>query len=150
MAFRDRDKKDFNAGILYIVLGGFFALFAQNYPMGTAVRMGPAYFPTFLGWLLAVLGLIVLVRSFFVHGEEPSPTHWRPLGLLLLSVVLFGILLDHAGMIVASFALMFIAGIGGWDFRWKEQLINAVVMTAVNVGIFYYGLALPFNLFPWS
>ena len=150
MAFRDRDKKDFNAGILYIVLGGFFALFAQNYPMGTAVRMGPAYFPTVLGWLLAGLGLIIVVRSFFAHGDEPSPTHWRPLGLILLSVVAFGFLLDHAGMIVASFALMTICGMGGWDWRWKEQLINAVFMTGVNVAIFYYGLSLPFNLFPWS
>jgi putative tricarboxylic transport membrane protein len=150
MAFRNRDKKDFNAGILYIVLGGFFAIFAKNYPMGTAVRMGPAYFPTFLGWMLAGLGLIIFVRSFFAHGEEPAPTHWRPLGLILISVVAFGFLLDHAGMIVASFALMFISGMGGWDFRWKEQLVNAVFMTAVNVAIFYYGLALPFNLFPWS
>ena len=39
---------------------------------------------------------------------------------------------------------------GGWDFRWKEQLINAIVMTAANVSIFYYGLGLPFKLFPWS
>lgn len=150
MAFRDRDKKDFNAGVLYIVLGGFFAIFAKNYPMGTAVRMGPAYFPTVLGWMLAGLGLIIFVRSFFSRGDEPLPTHWRPLGLILVSVVAFGYLLDHAGMIVASFALMFISGMGGWDWRWKEQLINAVFMTAVNVAIFYYGLALPFNLFPWS
>jgi hypothetical protein len=55
MAFHNRDRKDFNAGILYIAIGGFFAGFATNYPMGTAVRMGPAYFPSILGALLAVL-----------------------------------------------------------------------------------------------
>ena len=38
---------------------GFMAV-AQNYPMGSAVRMGPAYFPTVLGGLLAVLGAMVL------------------------------------------------------------------------------------------
>lgn len=151
MAFHNRDKKDFNAGILYICLGGFFAGFAQNYPMGTAVRMGPAYFPTALGWLLVALGLIVFIRSFFEHdAEEPRKTNWRPLTLLIVSVVAFGFLLDTAGMIVASLALMFISALGGHDFNWKEQLINAVFMTAVNVGVFYYGLALPFKLFPWS
>lgn len=151
MAFHDRDKKDFNAGILYIILGGFFALFAQNYPMGSAVRMGPAYFPTVLGWLLAGLGLIVFIRSFFLHGAAaPRATNWRPLLLILTAVVVFGFLLDKGGLVVASFALMFISAVGGHEFFWKEQLVNAVVMTAVNVGIFYYALALPFKLFPWS
>ena len=151
MAFKDRDKKDYCAGILYIILGGFFALFAQNYPMGSAVRMGPAYFPTVLGWMLAVLGLVVFVRSFFLHGKEaPRKTNWRPLLFILASVTVFGFLLDRAGMVVASFVLMLICGFGGWDFRWKEQLANAVFMTSVNVAVFYYGLALPFKLFPWS
>lgn len=151
MAFHDRDKKDFNAGILFIGIGGFFALFAQNYPMGTAVRMGPAYFPTMLGWLLVGLGLIVFFRSFFLHGKEaPSKTHWRQLLFILGSVLVFGFLLDRAGLIIASFALMFICAMGGWEFRWKEQLVNAVGMTAANVVIFHYGLGLPFKLWPWS
>ena len=150
MALKIGDKKDFSAGIMFIVLGGFFALWAQNYPMGSAVRMGPAYFPTVLGWILVGLGLIVLVRSFLLQGEEPRKTNWRPLAFVLGSVFVFAFLLGTAGLVVASFALMFICGMGGWDFRWKEQLINAVAMTAVNVGIFYYGLGLPFKLFPWS
>ena len=162
MALKIGDKKDFSAGVMFIVLGGFFALWAtQNdflrdylgitgYPMGTAVRMGPAYFPTVLGWILTALGVIVLVRSFFLEGEPMRATNFRPLLLILGAVFLFGFLLGTAGLIVASFALMFVSSIGGWDFRWKEQLINAVVMTAVNVGIFYFGLALPFKLFPWS
>ena len=150
MAFHNRDKKDFNAGIMYIVLGGFFAIFAENYPMGTAVRMGPAYFPTILGWLLVGLGLIVFLRSFFLQGQAPRKTNWRPLAFVLASVVAFGFLLDEAGLVVACLALMIISALGGWAFKWNEQLINAVFMTAVNVGLFYYGLGLPFKLFPWS
>lgn len=151
MAFRDRDRKDFNAGIMYMVLGGFFAAWAQNYPMGSAVRMGPAYFPTMLGTLLAALGLIVFVRSFFPHEvEPPSKTHWRPLLGILGAVWAFGILIGPAGLVIAAAVMMFLSSFGGWDFRWKEQLINAVFMTATTVGIFYYGLGLPFKLWPWS
>ena len=151
MAFHNRDRKDFNAGIMFICIGAFFALFALNYPMGTAVRMGPAYFPSMLGWLLVGLGAIVLLRSFFTRGAEPPrKTNWRPLVFVLGGVLAFGFLLDPAGLIAASFALMFISGMGGWDFRWKEQLINAVLMTSINVAVFYFGLALPFKLFPWS
>jgi hypothetical protein len=150
MALQITDKKDFAAGVMYIVLGAFFALWAGYYPMGTAVRMGPAYFPTILGWILAALGLLLLVRSFYLHGEEPRKTNYRPLAFVLGAVFVFGFLLNTAGLVVASFAIVFVSAFGGWDFRWKEQLINAVVMTAVNAGIFYYGLGLPFKLFPWS
>jgi hypothetical protein len=150
MALKVGDKKDFCAGLMFIIMGGFFALWANNYPMGTAVRMGPAYFPTVLGWILAALGLIVLGRSFVLHGEEPRKTNWRPLTWVIGSVFAFGFLLGTAGLVVASFAVVLISSVGGWDFRWKEQLINAIFMTAANVAIFYYGLALPFKLFPWS
>ena len=151
MAFRNRDRKDFNAGVMYIVVGGFFALFAKNYPMGTAVRMGPAYFPTVLGWMLAGLGAILFFRSFFMHEEEaPTKTHWRPLVAILGAACLFGVLIGPAGLVAASMVMMVIGSFGGWDFRWKEQLINAVIMTAACVGIFYFGLGLPFKLFPWS
>ena len=150
MALQIKDNKDFCAGIMFIALGTFAALWARNYPMGTAVRMGPAYFPTVLGWILAALGLIVLVRSFFVHGEAMRKTNYRPLLFVVGSVFLFAFLLDKAGLVIASFALMFISALGGWDFKWKEQVINAVFMTAVIVGMFYYGLGLPFTLFPWS
>ena len=150
MALQITDKKDFAAGVMYIALGAFFALWAGYYPMGTAVRMGPAYFPTILGWILAALGVILLLRSFVLHGDEPRKTNYRPIAFVLGAVVLFGFLLNTAGLVVGSFVIVFISAMGGWDFRWKEQLINAIVMTGVNAGIFYYGLGLPFKLFPWS
>ncbi|NBR29425.1 MAG: tripartite tricarboxylate transporter TctB family protein [Betaproteobacteria bacterium] len=151
MAFHNRDRKDFNAGVMYIVIGGFFAGFATNYPMGTAVRMGPAYFPTILGLLLGLLGVILVVRSFAPHNEEPpSRTHWRPLLCIIGAACLFAALIGSAGMVIASAVMMLVGAFGGWDFRWKEQLTGMIVMPAVCVGIFYYGLGLPFKLFPWS
>jgi hypothetical protein len=143
--------KDFSAGLMFIVVGAMFAIGANQYPMGTAVRMGPAYFPSVLGWILVALGLIVFVRSFYTEDDEAiRKTNYRPLVLVVGSVFVFGFLLDRGGLVVASFAIVFLSSLGGWDFKWKEQIINAVAMTAVNVGIFYYGLALPFKLFPWS
>ncbi len=151
MAFRDRDRKDFNAGVMYICIGAFFGGFATNYPMGTAVRMGPAYFPSILGALLALLGIILVVRSYFMRGGElPSKTHWRPLLFILGAALLFAFLIDRAGLIIASAVMMVMGALGGWDFKWKEQVFNAIFMTAACVGIFYFGLGLPFRLFPWS
>ena len=151
MAFHNRDRKDFNAGLMYIGIGAFFGGFATNYPMGTAVRMGPAYFPSILGALLAALGLILVFRSFFARDPEmPSKTHWRPLFFILGAACLFGYLINVAGLVISAAVMMLVGSFGGWDFRWKEQVIGAILMPAACTGIFYYGLGLPFKLFPWS
>lgn len=150
MAFRNRDRKDFNAGLMFIGIGAFFAIGANSYPIGSAVRMGPAYFPTLLGWMLVGLGLIIFLRSFFLHGEPLTKSNLRPLFLIIGSVAAFALLLELAGLAAASVVVMIIAAMGGWDFRWKEQLVNAVFLTALNIATFYYGLGLPFKLWPWS
>lgn len=150
MAFRNRDRKDFAAGLMFIGIGAFFAIGARNYPMGSAVRMGPAYFPTGLGWMLVGLGLIIFARSFFMHGEPLTKVNWRPLIFILGSVAIFALLLELAGLAVSSIAVMIVSAMGGWDFRWKEQLVNAAFLAAMNIGVFYYGLGLPFKLWPWS
>src|SRR2546425_13181410 len=63
--------KDFWAGAMFIAFGLAFMIVAQNYAMGNAVRMGPAYFPTVLGGILAVLGAVVLLRAFVSKIEHP-------------------------------------------------------------------------------
>jgi len=63
--------KDFWAGLMFIAFGVAFMLVSQNYAMGNAVRMGPAYFPTVLGGLLAVLGAVVLFRGFVTSTKNP-------------------------------------------------------------------------------
>jgi hypothetical protein len=66
-----KSPKDFWAGLMFVGLGLFFALWAwKNYQMGTAVRMGPAYFPTLLGGLLATLGAVVLAESFVLKPDK--------------------------------------------------------------------------------
>jgi hypothetical protein len=68
-----KNGKDFWAGIMYVFFGTVFVLVARNYAMGSALRMGPAYFPTWLGSLLVLLGLVVIVRSVKSKHEHP----WR-------------------------------------------------------------------------
>jgi putative tricarboxylic transport membrane protein len=63
--------KDFWAGLMFIAFGLAFMYVSQNYAMGTSVRMGPAYFPTVLGGMLAVLGAVVLFRGFVSKPESP-------------------------------------------------------------------------------
>jgi len=66
-----KSPKDFWSGLMFTASGLFFAIYAvAHYQMGTAVRMGPAYFPTMLGGLLAVLGVVILAQSLAFVGDE--------------------------------------------------------------------------------
>jgi hypothetical protein len=152
MSFKIKNQKDFNAGLLFILSGAGFAIVARDYPMGSAVRMGPAYFPTILGWLLVVLGLIVFSRAFFSKDQPPRRTDWRALLLILGSIIAFGLLVEplKGGLIVASVVLMIMSAYGGEEFKWREAIISGVFLTAICVGTFYYALGLPFQLWPWS
>lgn len=85
--------KDLWAGIMFLAFGLGFAYASKNYNMGTAVRMGPAYFPTVLGGLLAVLGAIVLVRGFVSKIEHPIKVFpfrlWAFVGCLVVGATAF-------------------------------------------------------------
>ena len=147
-----KSKKDLYAGIMFIFLGGFFALWALNYPMGTAVRMGPAYFPTVLGWMTAGLGVIIALRGFTTPDEEPRITQWKPLLLINGAAVVFGLLVDplKIGFVGAVVVSVIICAAGGYEFKWKEAIIEATVLIVVCWAAFVWGLGLPFRMFPWS
>ena len=85
-----KSPKDFWSGVMFIGSGLFFALWAMEfYQMGTAVRMGPAYFPTVLGFLLVVLGAIVLLQSLTMEPEGDQAVH-TPFNIIHL-IVAFGV-----------------------------------------------------------
>ena len=145
-----RNPKDFLAGLMFIAFGLAAVILAYNYNMGTAARMGPAYFPKVLGGVLAVLGAIILVESFVVEGTAPKNFALRPLILILLSTIIFGVLLRPLGLVLALFALIVVSALGGHEFKWKEVLILFVILAAGSVAVFVYGLQLQFPIWPWS
>ena len=140
--------KDFWAGLMFIAFGVGFAWGAQNYQMGSAVRMGPAYFPTMLGGLLVVLGLAILVGSFLAQGPKVPQFHFKPLILIVVAIVLFGALLRPLGVVIATVALIGVGALGGTDFRWKEVGILSAALAVFAVWVFVKGLGLPIPVWP--
>lgn len=144
-----RSPRDFWAGVMFIGIGAFFAVWAGvNYQMGSAVRMGPAYFPVVLGGLMAVLGLMVLVGSLTAHGPAVAPFHFRPLIMITLSCVLYGYLMKPLGLVGATAALVFVGALAGHEFNWKETMVLFVVLVIFSVLVFVKGLTLPFPIWP--
>src|SRR4026209_1725794 len=149
MAVRIKAPKDFWAGVMFIGCGAFFMAWAlTHYQMGTAVRMGPAYFPTMLGGLLAFLGLLVFIEAFAMEGPPGPKFAMRPLILISLGCVVYGYFMKPFGLVVATAALVFISAFGGHEFKWKEVTIVYVVLIIFSVLVFVKGLTLPFPLWP--
>lgn len=144
-----KSPKDFWSGVMFIGFGLFFAIWAlTNYQMGSAVRMGPGYFPAVLGGLLALIGVAVLVPSLTVEGPPVQRFHFRPLLCVSIGCVLYGYLMKPAGLIGATAALVFVSALGGHEFKWKEVTILFVALVIFSILVFVKGLTLPFPVCP--
>lgn len=143
-----KSPKDFWAGLMFIAFGLFFLVVSRNYQMGSAVRMGPAYFPTVLGGIMAVLGGIVLFQSLVLEGAKMPKFSFKPIFFISLSLILFGYLLKPLGFILSLVILTFVSAFGGHEFKTKEVTILTVVLIIFSVLVFVKGLTLPFPLWP--
>jgi len=143
-----KSPRDFWAGLMFSAFGLFFLAAGRNYRMGTATNMGPAYFPTVLGGLMAVLGGIMFLQSFVVRGEKVPAMHFRPLFFIILSLLLFGYLLKPIGLVFALAFLLVASAFAGHESKLKEVLILSVGLILFSVLVFVKGLRLPFPLWP--
>jgi len=154
--------KNFWGGVLFIVIGALFALIAKGltlgdqvllagYAMGTPARMGPGFFPFYLGLLLALLGIIIASTGLRHHEGDSGAVekfHWGPILYVLLSVVMFGLLLKPVGMLLAGLLLVIGASLGSHEFKLKNVVILGLALTIFCAFVFVGGLKLPIPLCP--
>ena len=132
--------KDFWAGLMFIAFGLGFMLVAQNYAMGNAVRMGPAYFPTVLGGMLAVLGAVIFLRAFVSKIEHPLAVFpfrlWLVVGGLVLSVIAFYTQPPREASIVWQIGHMLLAGlaVGLMFAAFGERSLWVILFSVVIFG----------------
>jgi hypothetical protein len=145
-----RHPKDFWTGIIFLFFGLGAVFIGQDYAMGSAGRMGPAYFPSVLGTLLAVIGLIGIIRSFILVGEPIGRFYMKELLMILAAILLFGILMRGAGLVPAILVLIFLSAYAGPKFNLKEVTFLAVGLAVFAVVVFVKLLGLPMAAFgPW-
>ncbi|MDQ3445581.1 MAG: tripartite tricarboxylate transporter TctB family protein [Pseudomonadota bacterium] len=145
-----RDQKNFWSGVMFIAFGVFFVGYARQYDMGTAARMGPSYFPTVLGGLMVLLGIIVLIQGLATEQADGKiePFNFKALVLVLGAVVAFGLLLRPAGLLVALFVLIAVSSFGSHEFKVRDMLLLSVGMSLLVLGVFIYGLNMTIPVLP--
>lgn len=155
--------KDFWSGIMFVAIGVVFALVAKGlklgetvlipgYAMGTPARMGPAFFPFWLGLILIVLGIVIAVTGYRTQagpGSAFPKFHWRPILYVLGSVVLFGLIMKAVGMLIAGIILVFLSSAGNPEkVNWRHVSFLAVGLVTFCALVFVWGLKLPIPLCP--
>ena len=144
---------------MFIGIGIAFAWGATNYNVGTGAKMGAGYFPFVLGVIMCILGAVTLFKSLVVESEDGGKIGawaWKPLFFILLANLVFGSLLvglpfygiPPFGLIVAIYALTFVASCAGSNFRARETFVVATILAAGSYVAFVWALKLQFPVWP--
>ena len=141
------NAKDLAAGAFFVLAGvGFCMNAAKNLTVGTAVAMGPGYFPIVLGLILGLLGLTIVIGAV---GNETSPIEgisWRGIFLIGLAPVVFGVSIDALGLVPALFLSTLVAALASRNMGWRNATVLSLGLTLFSVVIFIYGLGLPLQV----
>lgn len=147
------DIRDLIAGAAIIGVGLFVAFYApSHYEVGEAARMGPGYFPTMLGWIMAGFGLIVALLSFrkTIHVLTPPPFTPRPFLAVIAAVALFAFLILRVGLIPTTLVIVMVTSMGSNSFQWLRSLVLAVALALIAWAIFSWGLQMTLPAFAWE
>ncbi len=139
-------NRDFWSGLMFFLFGAVAVFVAREYPFGKALRMGPGYFPTLMGWILILFGIYIMGKG--LRRSEKIQDNWsiRAMILLPIMIILFGVLMERAGFIPALALLAFGSAAASKEFHWGEVLLLTVVLTGLSLTVFIWGLGLPFPL----
>lgn len=128
-----KKPKDFFAAVFFIFIGVAVLVIAQNYDYGSARRMGPGYFPVWLGSLLLVFAAILLLRSFFGERDPMDDMAPKPVILILGGALLFGLMLRPVGLPAALIAMVLLGAAGA-----KKTKPLPALLLAVGLALFSY------------
>ena len=144
------DRTNALCGIVFIGAGLFFVIQSLGLELGTALRMGPGYFPLLLGGLLVLLGAVIFFQSFRGEGEPIGHLAWRGMLFILPSPIIFGLTVRGLGFVPSLFITAFIACFASERMTPLGALVLSAAVTVFSVAVFSYALGLPFERFgPW-
>lgn len=143
------DYTDAIGGVLLVAGGAWFALYALNYDMGTARRMGPAYFPFGIGCMVTLMGFACILDAMRKAGSLPR-VEWRAFATICGAVLAFALIIERFGLVPATVALVLISALAEDKPRVLATIILAAALCLVGVAIFSWGLGIPMPVLRWG
>lgn len=141
-------SQDFASGLLFVGVGAAALWISADYPMGTPQRPGTGVLPAILAWCLIGTGTLLWLKAVVTDSPNLTSWAWRPAIMITLATIAFALLVDRAGLVVTMLVSMTLVALGTPDTRWREYLPFAVIMLAIGVSVFIYGLGMPIPILP--
>lgn len=148
-------RADDAVGVMFALVGSIAVYLGVDYGFGSLADMGPGALPIILGATLLAFGFALLLKA---RGAEAKRTaialipreEIRPFLVILAALLAFGLLIDRIRLIPSLIALVAIGWLADSRGRLKELPFLLLIIAAIVVAIFYFGLGIPFHLFDWS
>ncbi|MEX0730720.1 MAG: tripartite tricarboxylate transporter TctB family protein [Aquisalimonadaceae bacterium] len=136
---KSRDYQDLIGGGLLTAIGLFAAIYASQWNFGSMTRMGPGFFPTVVGILLALTGVLIAALALKRTGTMPS-MQWRTMAYVFGGIILFSATLRSLGLVTAVFLTVILSSLADRETTWRLRLVLAVSITGFVVLVFRFGL----------
>lgn len=141
-------RKDLASGLVFILTGAlFFAWAVATLSIGSAARMGPGYFPAAASVMLVVLGVAVILAGLGRRATPFGVVPWRGVALIGLGPIVFGLLVRGLGLAPTVALSCLVTCFASYRMTLSRCVAVTVVLTALSVLIFYYGIGLTIPLF---
>jgi hypothetical protein len=136
-------RADLWAGLLFAGLGAFALVVGADYSLGTASRIGPGYVPRLLGILMAGLGAFLVLRSVWTRDSIDTTVAWRPIALVLGSLVAFAVVFEASGLVPGILVSVAIANFAVPENRWTTAVTLGAILAFFAWALFVKALSLP-------
>ena len=115
-------------------------------------KVGPRVIPYIVGAGLVIVGVWLAYEALTGRGStgadesedaDPTlPTDWRTVGLLAVALLIYLVLLERAGFVIASAALFAMAAFAMGSRRLARDIAIGIVLSTVLYLVFSRGLGL--------
>jgi hypothetical protein len=148
-------RYDLASGIFLLTVGCLIVWGSLKLPVGTFGNPGEGLVPLLAGGILGILALALVVQSFSRTSSDRKSflvgaKEWRKVVVTLFAIVIYAIVLPHAGFLILSFLLMLFMfkAIGG--LNWKFSFLGATLTVVFTYLLFQVWLKVQFPRGPWG
>jgi Tripartite tricarboxylate transporter TctB family len=130
-------------GLFLMAISLAFGLQALRYPIGDFSRAGPGLFPAVVSLMLLLIGLITVIRSFYVERVRLD-LNFKNIAIILTSLCGLALISTYVNMIVGIIFMVFCSTLAGSSYSWVRNVkISAGLITMALVLQKLLGLNLP-------
>jgi putative tricarboxylic transport membrane protein len=133
-----------------LVLGALVLAGAWELPAGGGyAQVGPGVMPRVVAGGLLVLGAMLLrealTTGYYGVDEEAEvhlPMDWKSFAWVSAGIIVYGLLVERAGFLIASTILFMAVARGFTSRRWLSNAAVGLAIAAFIFAVFNYGLGL--------